>query len=69
MINNKIKEKINKITTELMDLEMDIAKDLRDKIDKSEISIHGELFNSISIAIRYLRSAEYKIEQEEKHGK
>lgn len=66
MIDNKIKEKLNKVTQELIDLEMDIAKDLRDKVDKSEISIHGELFNSISIAIRHLQSAEYKIELEEK---
>lgn len=64
MIDNKIKEKLNKVTQELFDLEMDIAKDFRDKADMPEISMHGELFNFVSIAIRHLQCAQYRLEHE-----
>lgn len=67
MLDKNIEAQLDSAIELLMNLEMDIAKDFRGKLDvditASDKLIHGELFNSISMAIGYLHATKYKIEQ------
>lgn len=72
-MDKKIETKLDSIIKELNELEIIIAKDFVDEVDKGKIipfpsSIHGDLFQSVSIGIRHLLSAQYKLEHEHEEG-
>lgn len=69
-MNKNIETKLDSIIKELNELEIMIAKDFAGEVDKGKInpfpsSIHGDLFKSVSIGIRHLISAQYKLKHEE----
>lgn len=68
-MNEQIVNKLNSIIRDLNELEMEIAKDFSDEINSGKAdpnqSIHGSVFQSVSVGIRHLLAAQYKIEHEE----
>lgn len=69
-LNKNIEIKLDSIINQLNELEMMIAKDFADEVDKGKINplfpgIHGDLYQSVSIGIRHLLSAQYKIKHKE----
>ena len=68
-MDKQIVNKLNFIIRDLNELEMEIAKDFFDEINSGKAdtnrSIHGGVFQSVSIGIRNLLAARYKIEHKE----